>query len=293
MYNPTNQYSYTSPKGTGTSHGNGCIDQQFTSKSNLTWRVLSVDKTTKEVILISDENIGNISFYGPVGYLYAEQELNEICKIYGYGKGANTSKSFVHYIGDESEGLTTRTVTGSGARNLNIEDINKLTGYIPNVDSTLYTNSRIYPSKKTDKGYTNDSETRKVRSINNYRYERDDYSKSLSSEGSMALGWYFPYNKYWLASRGVDYASGYISYSVLTCTEYGSVGMKETLVYSDGTRSIHPRKESPTSINGGSTDLNTAHTSGVRAIVYLKPTVRTYTTFNDDKHEMEFNIVDE
>ncbi len=49
----------------------------------------------------------NKNFYlkGAIGYLYAEEELNKICSIYGYGEGANTSKTFSYEVGDVVEGV--------------------------------------------------------------------------------------------------------------------------------------------------------------------------------------------
>ena len=85
----TSKLSYTSPVGTGSSHGNGYTDtpegQTFNVEENTKWRVLSKDEQTGEVVLISETPMHEFSMYGAIGYLYAEQELHEICKIYGYG----------------------------------------------------------------------------------------------------------------------------------------------------------------------------------------------------------------
>lgn len=60
-YDATNNYSYTSPKGSasssGTSHGNGHSDQTFTSSSNIKWKVLSKDTSTGEIVLVSEKVI--------------------------------------------------------------------------------------------------------------------------------------------------------------------------------------------------------------------------------------------
>ena len=95
-YNPTvsdikgtpieaNRLTYISRTGSGTSHGNGSGDQIFTATADTTkWRVLDIENGT--VTLISENPIttdagGNFTMRGAIGYLYAEQELNEICKI--------------------------------------------------------------------------------------------------------------------------------------------------------------------------------------------------------------------
>ena len=159
-YNATNNYSYTSPKGTGMSHGNGYQDQKFTSSSSIKWRVLSKDTSTGEVVLISEKPVGT-EFYmkGAIGYLYAEQELNEICKIYGHGVGANTSKTFTYEIGDPVDGIEFRLMSGSGARSINVDDINKILGYTPPFRGT-FTKSAYYPTRMMDKGYFTWAESR-------------------------------------------------------------------------------------------------------------------------------------
>ena len=126
-YNPTkgvtdiSKLTYISPVGTGPSHGNGFEEQTFTANDTTEWRVLSKNEQTGEVVLISAEPINNnagtrFTMKGAIGYLYAEQELNEICKIYGYGVGADTTKMFTYETGVAAEGLDKGTITGSGAR---------------------------------------------------------------------------------------------------------------------------------------------------------------------------------
>ena len=136
----SNLLTYTSLTGSTTEHGNGYESnesnkgQKFTAKSGLKWRMLSISNGTieiipSEVIKKDDEsqNNGYLGFTGARGYLYAEQELHEICKIYGYGYGADTSQITTFKIGGPYPGEeTTRTITGSGARSITIEDINKI-----------------------------------------------------------------------------------------------------------------------------------------------------------------------
>ena len=169
-YNPKegvtdeSKLSYKSEVGTGSSHGNGYTNipegQTFTAEENTKWRVLSKDETTGEVVLISETPMHEVGMRGAIGYLYFEQELNEICKIYGYGKGANTSKTFTYETGDTVEGLTKGTITGSGARSITAEDINKITKYNPNNDEALKeagygqerTHTIYYPTKTKENG---------------------------------------------------------------------------------------------------------------------------------------------
>ena len=148
-YNPTktnadgtesvesSKLTYTSYANTDKANtsGNGSATQTFTANSNIKWRVLDVNKQTGVVALVSETPIStdsNAKFAarGAKGYLYIEQELNEICKIYGYGYGANTNLVTTYQYGDENAdgGFKTGTITGSGARSIKLEDIDKICG---------------------------------------------------------------------------------------------------------------------------------------------------------------------
>ncbi len=86
----------------------GHTDNQTFKTENLGWRVLGIN-TKGELELISD-NSTNSSVYlkGEKGYLNAEEVLNNMCnELYGKGKHA------------------------TGARSLNVDDINKLANYDP------------------------------------------------------------------------------------------------------------------------------------------------------------------
>ena len=96
------------------SEGNGYRPQEYSNKATTNgWRVLGVDEKTGELLIISANPVkttGDASFYlrGIAGYNYGEQELNKVCSIFGSGYGA------------------------TGARSVNVDDINKITGYNPN-----------------------------------------------------------------------------------------------------------------------------------------------------------------
>jgi len=99
-YNPTegatsNQLTYTSKKGsskavgdTTNQSGNGHSNQTFKATVNdCNWVVLSkkggvlrlISENTKQTSTNED-----LTMEGPTAYLYAEQELNNICSIYGH-----------------------------------------------------------------------------------------------------------------------------------------------------------------------------------------------------------------
>ena len=117
-----------SGSGSGSDSGTTATTQTFTSSSSIRWRVLSKDESTGEVVLISEfplQTDPGANFYmnGAIGYLFAEDELNNICEIYGNGTGA------------------------SKARSINADDINKITGYTPKEGSS-FTHCSYYPERR-------------------------------------------------------------------------------------------------------------------------------------------------
>ena len=175
--------TYTSPAGTTTNgdgereKGNGMSGQEFSISANTNgWRVLGLDENTNQILLISADTVkttGNEYFYlrGQTGYQYGPDELNDICKMYGKGKGA------------------------TGARSITIDDINKITKYDPTNtgNGTVYGAGEIseygnevtytknegsisYVGTKNGDGINEDSNTSGL-----FRYYDQDYSiwKSL------------------------------------------------------------------------------------------------------------------
>ena len=219
-YNPTvkdlsgtpvesNKLKYISPKGDGQNHGNGDSAQTFTAKASTKWRVLEIGTGT--VTLISEDVIktdagGNFVLRGAPGYLYAEQELNEVCKIYGYGYGANKSQVTTYSYGGPLDGDLTGQITGSGARSIKVEDINKYAGLSTEEDfKTLdgnygnTTNPRTnikYPTITTPDGKSTSE------GVKNLKYTYYNYNKSKVA--SQVQDMLFTGNYYCLASRCVD-----------------------------------------------------------------------------------------
>ena len=177
--------TYTSPAGTTTNEdgerekGNGMGGQEFSISANTNgWRVLGLDENTNQILLISADTVKTTSngyFYlkGQTGYQYGPDELNDICKMYGKGKGA------------------------TGARSINIDDINKITKYDPTKtgNGTVYGAGKIseygnevtytknegnisYVGTKNGNGANEDSKTSGL-----FRYYDQDYSiwKSLAT----------------------------------------------------------------------------------------------------------------
>ena len=231
-YDPTNggaitdttengiNYSYKSPAGTVNSdtgedgtmnRGNGYRDQYFSVATNTNgWRVLGIDEDTDEILLISADIVGPVSggfedggqYYfflrGQTGYQYGVDELKAICAIYGKGKGA------------------------SGARSIDVDDINKITGYDPNntgngkpyEDGQLweYGNQVTYTNNGSSIGYSGTNGISSQTSYyNSFRYydERNQLWKTLANGENITL-------------RNTEY---YYYPETLTTSESGTAGI--------------------------------------------------------------------
>ena len=107
---------------------NGYANQTFTlTDYKYGWRILGIENgqiliTTEDIISPTDGYISTDEDYqrsyytitSATGYINAIQELNNICSLYGQGKGANKSRS------------------------ITVEDINIITGYKPNSPTSSY-----------------------------------------------------------------------------------------------------------------------------------------------------------
>ena len=86
------------------------------------WQVLSKDEKTGTIELVASEGANqSVEFEGINGYNNSEKALNEICSIYA----------------NEEAGAVS-------ARSLNINDVNKITNYIPNGEDVSHTYKTIY-----------------------------------------------------------------------------------------------------------------------------------------------------
>lgn len=236
-YNPTiaskdgtkveeSKLSYTSPIGTASEHGNGKTEQTFKATANTKWRVLSIKNGTVELI---SENViktfdTNSEFVlrGARGYLYAEQELNEACKIFGYGYGADITKGGNYTVGGPLDTLVTGKIEGTGARSITVEDINKIAGVYEENGQMKYSDGTIinsnygdttkptenikFPTIDINKGdnITGISKLAQLKNVKNteYSYTKDKMANQDISE--ILFG-----NNYWLASRSINTESTY------------------------------------------------------------------------------------
>lgn len=236
-YNPTiaskdgtkveeSKLSYTSPIGTASEHGNGKTEQTFKATADTKWRALSIKNGTVELI---SENViktfdTNSEFVlrGARGYLYAEQELNEACKIFGYGYGADITKGGNYTVGGPLDTLVTGKIEGTGARSITVEDINKIAGVYEENGQMKYSDGTIinsnygdttkptenikFPTIDINKGdnITGISKLAQLKNVKNteYSYTKDKMANQDISE--ILFG-----NNYWLASRSINTESTY------------------------------------------------------------------------------------
>ena len=226
----TSKLSYSSPIGTATEHGNGNSVQNFTATEKTRWRVLSIENGVVELI---SENViktsgtnANFILKGAIGYLYAERELNEVCKIFGYGYGADTTKGGSYTTGGPIDTQITGKIEETGARSITIEDINKKAGiYEDTTDGKMkYSDGEVirssygsitnptsnvyYPTVNGD-STTGQSTSAGVKNLKETYY----YYKKSKIENTDIQNMLFNGN-YWLASRCINTSSNYADFNV-------------------------------------------------------------------------------
>ena len=245
----TSKLTYTSPTGSSGTHGNGYTSsetgggQKFTAKpkesSSFLWSVISITNDKIEIVPTdaikkdeTNQNSGHFVLKGAIGYLYAEQELNEICKIYGYGYGADTSQVTTYKIGGPVSGEeTTGTITGSGARSLTAEDINKFAKVGETADGSIVitsftevdskygsttnpTTNIKYPTINTVNGQSSSA------GLKNLKYT--DYLYYTSKIENTNIRDPLTAGYYWVSTRSVKTEQQNSSFGVFNVSGYGN-----------------------------------------------------------------------
>ena len=232
----SSKLKYESKVGTAVEHGNGISNQIFRAKTSeeLKWKVFNIENN--KVQLISENTIKvdstneNFKLGGAIGYLYAEKELNEICKIYGYGYGADKEQITQYSQGGPLEDSGIFEIRNSGARSITLEDINKKIGVYKdstdgqmkykdgtiidtNYGNTIYpTVDVFFPTMNSSLGDAISGKSFKagVKNIKNTHYEYDK-SKITNEKLTEML-----FNEtYWLSSRSIYTGENFIYYNVL------------------------------------------------------------------------------
>ena len=200
----TFEKTYTSPTGTYVSGDSAVIEspergsgysseQEFSNKATTNgWRVLGINEATGEILIISADTVGttsdsdsNYHLCGFTGYQYGPAELDQACSVFGSGYGA------------------------TGARSIDVDDINKITGYNPN-------NIGVYDPEQTGSGkkyasntmyeYGNEvTYTWRASTANNIKYSGTngvsfEYA-SVKGYTSYGFNWYDELTKMWQNSK--------------------------------------------------------------------------------------------
>jgi len=159
-------------KGAGTSSTDKTLStNKLTTEKNLTWRVLGINQKG-ELELISAKPTTQKLFLGSdKGYINAEDNLNNFCNdLYGHGTNNNGKK------------------VATGARSLNVADINVLTNFNPYTFTNPYTSSKcgdIWTYKFPDL------------TDNKLNLGENLYYKIQNSEGTILQNWTAMTNDYY------------------------------------------------------------------------------------------------
>ena len=191
--------SHYGAAGDNPSNGNGQSEQVFTANSSVKWRVFNVDESGV-ITLISETAIGadgksDFKLDMGIGYMYAEEEIQNACAIYGYGYGADKTRNITYTIGGPFDEQT-KTITGTGARSIKISDITLPVEY--ELEEITLSEAVYYPE-------INGSETRGGQSTEKqatFNCIKNNYYNIEKTEENTI--WYeiTMNSQYWLATRG-------------------------------------------------------------------------------------------
>ena len=272
----SSQLTYTSYIGSAYNNvydpGNGHSEQIFqVNENDIEWIVIGIENN--QIKLMSKEvkkNINNeeLKLKWGQGWLYAEEELHNICKIYGYGNGANKSKVTKYQIGNPyiTGEIQDKEITGSGARSITIEDLQEMSNAKlteTNPKTSRPTNPLYMPSLDgvDDSG--------KCKDINKKNYLPHTYKNTyknyfnIKPEYSNVLNDIFKEDSsYWLATR-------------LLHTNYRPLGVSEGIAFRIGCVKLNEINYiiSTTCSSYYSEFKSHSPLMGIRPIVYLEPGV--------------------
>ena len=168
--------------------------ETFNSSDAMTWKVMSVDKTTGIVELMAENpTVNRVTLYGKAGYKNAVTVLDKVGDVYGHGKGA------------------------TGGRSITVEDVNKLENYTPEDDTTTsytYTSGTFINDDGTE---TEASESNQV----TLKYTASTQSKSTNRAYNYSTK-NLKTSGFWLASPCINLHSNYCDFCVRS-VDSGSV----------------------------------------------------------------------
>ncbi len=175
----------------------GYTSRTLETVNSTKWRVLSIDKTTGEVVLTTDGVVNEeITLSGDSGYLYGAKELNSIAK-----------------------NLYSNKTKGIYARSMTVEDLNKATGYDPATydgyrTTYTFTSGVFYTYEKDGLTVTND--TPNVASLENSVVVSHDFYTYSPADQNLTIGKLLGNSYGWLSSTyiGMPQDHSYVSFGV-------------------------------------------------------------------------------
>lgn len=159
-------------------------EQQYSvieSYKDLKWKILGINDNGQ--VLITTDPVNNIRFEGKEGYLNGANELNNLCKIFGYGKGAES------------------------ARSINRDDINKITKYNPEEKDEEYLKKYTYSLQDDGYIYAN-NEKGKYQKFEYYDEEIKSWIKLEKNQSKTEVNTDYSYNMRGKAPRFIMYREG-------------------------------------------------------------------------------------
>ena len=200
-YSATNNgtYSYT----TNSSLTGSTTATTFNSSDTMKWRVLSVNKTTGAVELMSaDPTATKVTLSGKAGYKNAETVLNGIGAVYGHGKGATSGRSITIEDLEQYSSYDKTTYTNGYSSTGKYGGTRTYTsGTFINADGSEVTASSSKPVTETQTGYW---------------YTASSYYSNTTAYKMLFRNAADSANKstYWLASRCVGLGDSYCGFFV-------------------------------------------------------------------------------
>ena len=278
-------------------HGNGYSIQDYSAgqASNVKWQVIGANEETGDLLIFANNKVSDLRLQGITGYLHGVDELNNVCNVYGQGKGATGGRSLTF---DDTNKLLGRdntrtnqkwtftwkkdslTKNGPYAQTSGREDYLYFSHLIKDTSTGIFN----YYDEATKKWVINETNLSNITSDQTITTLTKDYSgySSLENEYTKTKGYnvLFKANssdvtsgtQYWLGSsyRNVNYDGTHVSYA--SCGLY--------YVYS------------PSRVNGNSTYYSFGGVGtksyGVRPVVSLKSDIQLEQ--DTTKTEITYNI---
>lgn len=205
----TSLLRYTSPIGSARKNanvsGNGSASQLIEAKSSHNqWKVLA--KSGSQITLVSanpiqTSNNTDFSLANGRGYLYAEEQLNLACGVFGHSPVVDKTMTVNYQIGspEVSGEIQNKQLTNVGARSLSLAEVETILSQSPTSTETSHNASLYIPTLEGSNDDGRCSLLRKLKTtFSTY------YSVSSTSFSSPLTPTIFASGGFWLSGRQVN-----------------------------------------------------------------------------------------